>query len=313
MKSTLSAIEVFVSERNLEPSKHLGIVSEIVRALTNHIEDIELLTESEISGLVQKLISYTILSPVPIPLSSEMPIIRAVRYDLDQGIGYTDTSRLSYIPLESDVVPKLGRLNSAGESMFYGSLGVGNNSVGTILSECRAESGDVYNVLYCKTDKNCQLKLKQFPPSLYVVPIGVFDHFRRGVPEPFGLNDDFKEMYNFMHNCAEPDLSMALHLCDAFLTDVLSRREFGKLYEVTSKIAKECMKAPEIDGVLYPSIQLSGHPNLALKPSSVKQKITYVKATSIAVEESYHYCLHKIKSLGDGDINEAEIVWRSKP
>ena len=139
------------------------------------------------------------------------------------------------------------------------------NSIDTMLLECRAQDGDIFNVLHCVTDTRCSNTVHRFPPALYLVPIGINDYFRKDSLDPFGVNQDYRDMYDCIHTNALSEVSRALHLCDEFLTNILAQPESGNLYEVTSVIAEKCLQYEQIDGVLYPSTQSSAHPNVAIK------------------------------------------------
>ena len=106
-----------------------------------------------------------------------------------------------------------------------------------------------------------------------------------------------------------PDAKVATQLCDAFLTDMLKRSGSDRLYFVTSEFAKFCMTQDVIDGVIYPSTRLEGHPNLALKPKTVDQKLDYQKALSVRVLEVFGYGMCKLQELGIGTLQDDVINW----
>ena len=127
MEPIFNKIVQWVSELNQDASKHLDTVEDIIINLQRHIRNIECLKEKDIDAYVSKLISkYTFLAPVPVPLASSIPLIRAVRYEKTAGHGHNNVSRLSYIPSDSHITPKLGRLNKKGNSLFYACLGRAN-------------------------------------------------------------------------------------------------------------------------------------------------------------------------------------------
>lgn len=310
MEGILNMIVQWVSGLNQDASMHLRTVENIVVNLNKHANNTETLQEEEIDAYVNTLISkYTPLVPIPVSLTSSIPLIRAVRYEEDSGHGYNNVSRLSYIPNCSHVIPRLGRLNKKGNSLFYACLGEHTNSIDTMLLECRAQDGDIFNVLHCVTNTKYLDTVQKFPPVLYLVPIGINEYFRRGTSDPFGVNQDYRDMYNCIHSNASPKISRALHLCDEFFTNILSQSESGNLYEVTSVIAEKCLKNKEIDGVIYPSTQLSAHPNVAIKTSSVDRKLIYDRASSIRVTKNSFKTNYFIEELSNGVIDSDNIKW----
>ncbi|GAB5500790.1 MAG: hypothetical protein PsegKO_31010 [Pseudohongiellaceae bacterium] len=299
------------SELNENSQEHLDRVAKITKRLNEYISGVEFLTSSEIQRDIDELTGYTILAPVPIPLINGIAISRAVKYSEDTGCAYSDVQRLSYIPDNIGVEPSKGRLNQKGESIFYSCMNSDSNSLGTILSECRANECDIFNILQCKTKLNNPQN--QYGTSLSVVPVGINDYFRRGVSTPFNLNSTFREMYELIVKNTHPTAMLAMQLCDAFLTDVLSRNESERLYDVTAAIAAECLKPEVLDGILYPSTKFEGFPNLAIKPTSVDNKLRYESALSIKVNRSFGYGMYQTTTLRQGLVNGREILWSSTP
>jgi hypothetical protein len=145
--------------------------------------------------------------------------------------------------------------------------------------------------------------------SLHVAPIGISDYFRRGVSSPFNLHESFREIYELYRNNTHPTAFLAMQLCDAFLTDVLSRQETPRLYDVTSEIGRECLRPEVLDGILYPSTKFEGFPNLAIKTDSVDRKIRYESAVSLKVEKDFRYGMYRTKTLRVGYVNGEHIQW----
>jgi hypothetical protein len=294
-------------ELNESPSEHLAKVYEITCNLRDYISEKIDLSKNDILKYIIELTFYTSLIPVSIPLSAGVPLSRAVKYLEEEGYCYDQVSRLSYIPTDSGITPRIGRINVEGESLFYACLNADTNSIGTILAESRAARGDVFNLLQCRTKlENPQ---SQFDMSLHVAPIGISDYFRRGVPTPFNLHESVREIYELYRNNTHPTAMLAMQLCDAFLTDVLSRPESPRLYDVTSEIGRECLKPKELDGILYPSTKFEGFPNLALKPDSVDKKIRPETTLSIHVDQDFGYGMYQTKILRQGIVDNEYINW----
>lgn len=294
-------------ELNESPSEHLAKVDQITHRLKDYISGKIELSKEEIRNSIMELTIYTSLIPVSIPLAVGVTLSRAVKYEEDEGDSYDYVSRLSYIPQDSGITPKIGRINIEGESLFYACLNADANSIGTILSEARATEGDIFNLLQCRT--KLEIPQSHMDMSLHVAPIGISDYFRRGVPTPFNLHDSFREIYELYRNNTHPTAMLAMQLCDAFLTDVLSQPESPRLYDVTSEIGRECLKPKELDGILYPSTKFEGFPNLALKPDSVDKKIRPETAVSILVDRDFGYGMYQTKILRQGIIDNESINW----
>jgi hypothetical protein len=295
------------TELNESPSVHLERAAEITKQLNSYICGSLSLEVEEIRKAIVELTMYTSLAPVSIPLVSGTVLSRAIKYEEKDGDAYDKTARLSYIPFNTGVTPKKGRINQNGESMFYSCLNSDSNSIGAILSESRANEGDIFNILQCRT--KLEEPKSQFDMSLHVVPIGINDYFRRGLPAPFNLHDSFREMYELYRKNIHPTAMLAMQICDAFLTDLLTRKESPRLYDVTSEIGRECLRPDVLDGILYPSTRFEGFPNLALKPKSVDLKIRFETALSLKVERCFGYGMFKTKILRQGIVSGQDILW----
>lgn len=295
------------TELNESPLIHLERVTSIIESLNKHLSGTVELNNEEIQKLISELTIYTSLIPVSFPLNSGIVMSRAVKYLEKDGDSYQKASRLSYISPISGVIPKKGRINVEGEAIFYACLNADANSIGAILSESRAAEGDIFNLLQCRT--KLENPKNQFDFALHIAPIGISDYFRRGVPTPFNLHETYREIYELYRKNTHPTAMLAMQLCDAFLTDVLSRKESPRLYDVTSEIGRECLKPAEIDGILYPSTTFLGFPNLAIKPTSVDRKLRYETTISTKVEKYFGYGMYQTKILRQGIVSGDDIDW----
>ncbi len=276
---------------NINPKKHLDEVVKITNTLRSFINQDISLDNNEIEKLIERLTVFTTL--VSVPIENGIHISRAVKFD-DDSINpcYPNVSRLSYIPKDISITPPLGRMNKEDNAMFYGSLYSHSNSMGTILSEVRAVKNEKFNILFSETTNDLEL-----------VPIGVFDYFRRGVPHPFRLHNDFKEMYDLYQNNTHPTAMLALQLCDAFLSDILTMDESDNLYSVTSTLASECLKVDVIDGLMYPSVKFEDFPNVVIKPNSIDKKTIHKEVHSLIVNDSFGYGMYETETLFKGNVN----------
>lgn len=293
---------------NENPSHHLGNVWRIVSSLQGHWREEIALAPEEVRSLVGELTCYTLQMPIPIPLNEKRLFARAVRVEPEVDIGYPNVPRLSYIPIGGKIIPAIGRMNRAGQSMFYACLGTDANSMGAILSEARACPGEVFNILFSET-VSVKQKLHPYDDDLHVTPIGMFDYIRRGIPHPFRLHDEYANTYNALRAATCVEGMLALQLTDAFITEALKHKETGQLYSITSELAADCLIPEEVDGVIYPSTQFDGFPDVALKPSSVDRKLTPHSAVSIKVLESYGFGIFKTQAIGQGGIQGDRIIW----
>jgi hypothetical protein len=303
-------IEHLAKTLNTRPSQHLDNVWRIVSALQAHWREETVLEPEKVRSLVGELTCYTLQMPIPIPLNEKRILARAVRVEPKVGIGYSEVSRLSYIPIEGKKVPAIGRMNRVGQSMFYACLGADANSMGAILSEARACPGEVFNILFSEA-VSVEQKLHPYDDALHVTPIGMFDYIRRGVPHPFRLHDEYVNTYNSLRAAICVEGMLALQLTDAFITEALKHKETGQLYSITSEIAADCLTPEVVDGVIYPSTQFDGFPDVAIKPSSVDRKLKHHSVVSIKVLGSYGFGIFKTQAIGQGLIQGEQILWTS--
>lgn len=189
--------------------------------------------------------------------------------------------------------------------MFYACKDDSPNSIGAVLSEVKARPGEVFNVLISETHETAE----QLESDLVVIPLGIFDYYRRGVPDPFGLHSEYLGCYEYLRKHIDPEGMLAMQLADAFICDLLKRREVEGLYTVTSALSKELCSIPMIDGILYPSTQFDSYPNIVLKPSAVDKKLEHKSATSVRVLESYGYGIFRTEELAKGTVKNGQLLW----
>lgn len=295
------------AELNTRPAMHLERVFSVTRRLEEHFQG-NRLSEALAAQLIGELTYYVVLIPVQIPLAKKIKFSRAVRYEEPTGITYEALSRLSYIPIDGPITAKLGRLNKAGESMFYACKDDNANSIGAVLSEARARPGEVFNILISETIPP-QNAIEQTDNDLVITPLGIFDYYRRGVPDPFGLHTVHRECYEYLTKRAHPEGMLAMQLVDAFIADVLKRQETEGLYTVTSALATEIGTIPKVDGILYPSTQFESFPNVALKPSAVDKKLQHRSAIAVRVLERYGYGIFKTEQIATGAVKDGQLFW----
>lgn len=295
------------AELSTRPALHLERVFSVIRRLEEHFQG-NRLSEALAAQLIGELTCYVVVIPVSIPLREKIKFSRAVRYEEPLGVTYEAVSRLSYIPIGGPVSAKLGRLNKAGESMFYACKDDNANSIGAVLSEVRAKPGEIFNILISETNPPEQTT-ELADNDLVITPLGIFDYYRRGVPDPFGLHADHRECYEYLTKHAHPEGMLAMQLADAFIADILKRQEAAGLYTVTSAFSTEIGGLPILDGILYSSTQFDSFPNVALKPSAVDKKLQHKSAMSVRVLERYGYGIFKTEQLARGTIKDGQLFW----
>lgn len=303
----VEALDGKCAELSTRPEMHLERVFSVIRRLNEHLQG-NRLPEALAAQLIGELTYYVLLIPVPIPLSGKVKFSRAVRYEEPAGITYGAVSRLSYIPTDGPITAKLGRLNKAGESMFYACKDAHANSIGAVLSEVRARPGEIFNILVSETIPPQEAK-EQADNDLVITPLGIFDYYRRGVPDPFGLHIAHRQCYEYMIKHAHPEGMLAMQLVDAFIADVLKRQETEGLYTVTSALATEINTISIVDGILYPSTQFDSFPNVALKPSAVDKKLQHRSAIAVRVLERYGYGIFKTEQIASGAVKDGQLSW----
>lgn len=285
-----------IDQLNENPIKFRDQAWDIISQLLEYIKGDKEIEKNDLYNLIKNLTFFT--TGLSFPLDENTIVSRAVKYTEDIGDYYDDVSRLSYIPIARSNLANLNRMNEANSPMFYGCLGNNANSIGTALLEIGANKNDKINMLFSKTTQ-----------KLFVIPIGVFDYFRRDVNHPFDLHDDYKNIYEFFKSNTNHHAMIALHLCDAFLTDVLTREGSERLYNVTSLIAKDFFTEERLDGLIYPSVKFSGHPNIVIKPSSVDKKIEHINTSVISVKHRYEYGIYETIETHKGNIVKNNIEW----
>lgn len=303
----VKALDVKCAELNTRPTLHLDRVFSVIRRLEEHLQG-NRLSENLAAQLVSELTYYVILIPVPIPLDQRIKFLRAVRYEEPTGITYEAVSRLSYIPIGGPVTAKLGRLNKVGESKFYACKDDHANSMGAVLSESRARPGEIFNILISETVPSENAK-EPTDNDLIITPLGIFDYYRRGVPDPFGLHPAHRQSYEYLVNRTHPEGMLAMQLVDAFIADILKRQETEGLYTITSVLAAEIGSIPIIDGILYPSTQFDSFPNVALNPSAVDKKLQHRSAIAVRVLERYGYGIFKTEQIARGTVENSRLSW----
>ncbi|ELA8259981.1 hypothetical protein Q3054_001067 [Vibrio alginolyticus] len=242
-----------------------GYVASKIDLINSYIDQKIELSESQIENMLSELVGFFTTS-LHIPLDSGLKLLRARAYKtmhLESNV-----SQLSYIAEEHRDKASIGRLNEQGHPVYYGCIYFsGTGGVNVAFSESNSSVGDTVNVLR-----------SELSDVINVYYVGIYDHVRRQskprfMPEEmFGL---FCEVNQYQEKMYTPSVFLAHILCDAFLSDILRRKENGNLYKVTSKLLNIFTSDATIDGIIYTSVKSEGNPVVALKTSTVDDKMVH--------------------------------------
>ena len=128
-----------------------------IQQLSDHINGHNQLSKQEIESKLDFLIGYTTLT-MELPVN-DLELLRARRCE-NNNFEYID--ELSYIKNVTASFPAKGRLNRAGEAIFYASLAIKNDdsALHVVLSETKAKELDQLNILrsHQKNDEDLSFK-----------------------------------------------------------------------------------------------------------------------------------------------------------
>jgi len=278
-------------------------VSIITKQLNDYIDGIINLNKERIASLLDHLVGYYTIT-LDIPLDNGLKILRAVKFNnLEKKPCFSELSRLSYIPQNSNITPFIGRLNKYGKSIFYGCLYFNDNFGGynVAFSEVNALKNEKINIL--KSETSAEIKVNY---------IGIYDYIKRE-SKPYFLSEEmysyFKAVYEYEEKMFDKYVFAAFQLCDAFFSDILKRKESDRLYIVTSILASHFLEGDRVDGLIYTSVKAEGAPVIAINPLSVDSKISHKKAVSFEIQENYGYAMYKANPLYQGVVNGKIINW----
>jgi len=278
-------------------------VSIIIKQLNDYIDGRNNLNEERIASLLDHLVGYYTIT-LDIPLDTGLKILRAVKFDnLDKKPCFSEVSRLSYIPKNSEITSSIGRLNKYGKSMFYGCLYFNDDFGGynVAFSEVNALKNERINIL--KSKATAEIKVNY---------VGIYDYIKRE-SKPYFLSAEmysyFKDVYEYEEKKFDKYVFVAFQLCDAFFSDILRRKESDRLYIVTSILASHFLEGGRVDGLIYTSVKAEGSPVIAINPLSVDRKISHKEAVSFEIQENYGYAMYKANPLYQGVVNGEIINW----
>ena len=268
-------------EMNPDALYFCNFVSATIKQLNDYIEGRVNISEERVSCLLDHLVGYYTIT-INIPVDKGLKILRAVKFNsLEETPCFSDVSRLSYIPENSKITP-------------FGGYNVAFSEVDALKNErvnvLKSETIDEINVNY----------------------VGIYDYIKRE-SKPYYLSEGvysyFKTVYEYEKRLFDKYVFAAFQLCDAFFSDILRRKESGRLYIVTSLLASHFLEGDGVDGLIYTSVKVEGSPVIAIKPSSVDSKISHKDAISFKIEENYGYGMYNATTLFRGVVNGDFINW----
>ncbi len=299
-------IDKKAEEMNSNSLYYLLEVSKYIKQLNLYIDGLLQLSSSEIENKLEYLIGFFTIT-LEHPIDAGLKFLRAVKYqeEIDTTSPcYKEVSRLSYIPVDLGIIPKIGRLNKQGESIYYGCIFFDDKFGGynVAFSEVNASEYDHINILKSKSTQELKLNF-----------IGFMDYIFRE-SKPYFISDDtyeyYKKVYEYMESKFDLNLFVAFQLCDAFFADILNSKESGKLYDITSVLASIFLDGNRSDGLFYTSVQAKGSPVVALKTSAIDNKVKHQSAECFEIIKCYGYAKYHAKLICTGTIEENNISWK---
>lgn len=286
---------------DLNPQSDLAeYVANKIRILNDYIEQKSKFSEQQIEKILSELVGFFTTS-LHIPLEAGTKILRSRAYSTPHRESHV--SHLSYIPKAHSKQVRLGRLNQEKRPVYYGCIYFSENGgVNVAFSESNSKVGDTVNVLR-----------SQLTSDIDVQYVGIYDHVhRQSKPRfmPTKMFDTFIEVHQYQSQKYTESVFVAHILCDAFLSDILRRKEDGNLYKVTSKLLNIFSDGTNIDGIIYTSVKSEGDPVVALKTSTVDRKINHQSCDCYKIINDYGYAQYRALHTHIGDIqSDNSIVW----
>jgi len=273
-----------------------------IQQLRAHINGHNKLSNQEIESKLDSLIAYTTLT-MELPVN-DLELLRARRCESNN---FEHIDKLSYIKDVTASFPAKGRLNRAGEAIFYASLAINNDdsALHVVLSETKAKELDQLNILRSHQKNNEDLSLRV---------IGIWDEVRKDRKPSYLAENVFsyyREAWALMQTEFNPKLSYAFQLTDRFLADVMAQEGNEKLYDVTSIASYIFLDSDKIDGILYSSVEAKNAPAIALKPCAVNRAIEpqWVADVRVIKHLGYEFYLyHTIKKTNSID-SSGKLNW----
>lgn len=277
---------------------HLDFVSNIIKDLNDFIDKKKNFTEVDIESMLANLVQYRVVLDIPLP--KDTLLLRGVR--IADGLSFpknVNLDRISYIPKDKTHLASLGRCNKKGFPMYYACVANSIRDVNAPFSEINAKDNEHINILISNTSQNLNVRF-----------VGLYDYYQRGTKPPFEVHGFFEEVHQYYIDTHDKALLLAIELCDSFFCDILRRKGNDRVYEVTSILSYLYISGKEVDGLIYPSVETEGFPNVVIRPSSVDDKILHKEVKIFLIKKDYGYSkYHAVEFNTIGKINGNDISW----
>lgn len=286
---------------DLNPQGDLAAyVASKISILNNFIDQKRELSEQQIDDILSEIVGY-FTTPLDFHIDKDLMLLRARAYK----VVYHETkvSELSYISENNRDKATIGRLNKEKQPIYYGCIYFADtDGVNVAFSESNSEVGDTVNILRSETSSDIK-----------VYYIGIYDYVHRQSKPKFILQDRFDrfiEAYEYQEKKYSESVFLAYVLTDAFLSDILRRKDSGNLYKVTSRLFNIFSDNKSIDGIIYTSVKSEGDPVIALKPCTVVSKMKHLSCDSYQIINDYGYAKYRALHTHSGSIStENKIIW----
>lgn len=252
------------------PAKSLHYTQIMIFELKSYLSG-KYLDDHIIANHLAELFSYsTITLSIPFP---NLKMLRA--REMEQRPNFVH--EVSYIKEPSQGIPKIGRLNKDGESLFYASMVNLKKDYETALAitfiEINPKKDSKIYVLESSVRQN---------KTLFINCIGIWYYVEIN-KKPSYLNNEIFQYYckalKYIKSKFHSELFEAYRMTDKFFAEILRFPKSDKLYNLTSKLASLFLKEENVDGIIYESFYVDDVPLLALKPLAVDNKCDYCNIT----------------------------------
>jgi hypothetical protein len=300
-QNILARIKKLIDDKHVEIKRlndHLSFVGDTIKALNCFIFGCDNLSDEAIGVHLDNLIQYRVVLDIPIPIGTLF--VRAVRFSQPNIYPkYDDVSRISYIPNDKLHLAQLGRFNTNNQSMYYGCISQNIKNSNIAFAEIDAKVAEHINILATRATE-----------EIFVRYIGLFDYYKSGNKPPIPVHDVFEEIYNYYQETHEEELLSAMDLCDAFFRDVSTKKGSERVYKITLQLSNLLLEGESTDGIIYPSVEGGGSPNVVIKPTSIDKKAKHEEAHIVLIEQNYGYGHYGVIKFDDGLINNNMIHWK---
>jgi len=289
--------------------EELTEVSTIIRELNQFIEGKLDLDNNQINIKIKRLISHFTINLI-FDLDSEIALRRARKFTEESTTSYcfNNLQDLSYIPDEKKYLVPLGRFNKKEEPMFYTTVHLKNTEeqfFKTAISEIGGTKLDYINILDSVPTKRLN--------SIY---IGIFDYFIRNKRFP-ELIEEHEEIFSnifqeFKNQCIEKDLLSVYEsyiLCSSFFSDIIKRKKSDTLYQVTSILSSVLLESPNIDAIIYESVEVTDEPSMVIKPNIVDHHIEHKNAYCFKITNDLGYGIYYLEEVNSCEIVNNNLMW----